>query len=370
MGIGVALARLLGPKEFGAFAVSIVAMLAVLSFNELGVSLAIVRWEGEPSEIAPTVTTISVVSSLLIYVGCFFGAPSFATAMGAPAAANVIRVLAINVVLDGLVATPVALMERYFRQDKKMIADQANNWIGSATSIGLAVMHFGAMSLAIGRLAGAGVAAILFIIFSPEPLRFGFDRHKARALCRFGLPLAGASLIVFAVTNADQIVVGRFLGATAVGFYALAFNLSGWPVTIFSVPIRTVAPALFSRLQRDRAAMRTGFLAGVGLMESVTLPVCLLISGAAVPLVHFVYGSRWGLAANALVWLGGLAALRIMFEFIYDFFVVLARSRVVFTVQLVWLIVLIPALIVGTRAYGIAGAGMAEVVVALGLVLP
>jgi O-antigen/teichoic acid export membrane protein len=370
MGIGVALARLLGPHEFGAFAVSVVALLMVMSFNELGVSLAIVRWEGDPREIAPTVTTISVVSSLIIYAGCFAGAPAFAATMGAPAATTVIRVLAINVIFDGLVSTPVALMERYFRQDKRMIADQANNWIGSATSIALAVMHFGAMSLAIGRLAGAGVAAVLFIIFSPEPLRFGWNRAKARELFAFGMPLAGASLIVFAVQNADQIVVGRYLGATAVGFYALAFNLSGWPITIFSVPIRTVAPALFSRLQRDRAQLKTGFLASVGLMESLTLPACLLISGASVPLVRFVYGAHWEPAARALVWLGVLAAIRILFEFIYDFFVILARSRVVFTVQLVWLILLIPALIVGTKMYGIAGTAMAEVVVSLVLVLP
>ena len=183
LGIGVALARILGPRQFGEFAVALVALLALLSFNELGVSLAIVRWEGEPSEIAPTVTTISVASSVIIYIGCFFGAPSFAAAMGAPAAANVIRVLAINVIFDGLVSTPVALMQRYFRQDKKMIADQANNWIGTGTSIGLALLHFGAMSLAIGRLTGAAVAAVLFIVFSPEPLRFGFDRSRHGLCC-------------------------------------------------------------------------------------------------------------------------------------------------------------------------------------------
>ena len=370
LGIGVALARLLGPQEFGTFAVSVVALLALLSFNELGVSLAIVRWEDDPKEIAPTVTTISVASSLIIYAGCFFAAPAFATAMGSPAAANVIRVLAINVVIDGLVSTPAALMQRYFRQGKKMVADQANNWVGTATSITLALAHFGAMSLAIGRLAGAAVAAVIFITFSPEPLRFGFDRKIARSLFRFGMPLAGASIIVFAVQNVDQIVVGRFLGATALGFYALAFNISSWPLNIFSMPVRSVAPALFSRLQHDRPAMRRGFLVGVGLLESVTLPVCLVISGAAVPIVHFVYGTRWEPAAAALVWLGGLAAVRIMFEFVYDFFVVLARSRVVFTVQLIWLVVLVPALIAGTKAYGIAGTGMAEVAVALGVVLP
>jgi PST family polysaccharide transporter len=370
LGIGVTLARILGPHEFGSFAVAMVALLALLSFNELGVSLAIVRWEGEPSEIAPTVMTISVVSSVIIYVGCFLGAPSFATAMGAPAAANVIRVLAINVIFDGLCSTPVALMQRYFNQKRKMIADQANNWVGTGMSIALALMHFGAMSLAIGRISGATAAAIIFIRYSPEPIRFGFDPALARKLIRFGMPLAGASIVVFAVQNADQFIVGRVLGATALGFYALAFNLSSWPLNIFSMPIRTVGPALFSRLQHDRPVMRKAFLSSLELVETCTLPICLLICGAAVPLIHFVYGPKWILASEALVWLGALAAIRILFEYIYDFFVVLARSSVVFTVQLVWLVVLIPALIAGTRVYGIGGAAMAEVVVALLVVLP
>lgn len=370
VGIGVALARILGPHQFGAFAVAMVVLLALLSFNELGVSLAIVRWEGKPAEIAPTVMTISVISSVIIYAGCFLSAPAFASMMGAPSATDVIRVLSVKVIFDGLASTPVALLERYFRQDRKMIADQANNWVGTGASIGLALLHFGAMSLAIGRLAGSAVAAVLFIVFSPEPVRFGFDRLKARELLRFGTPLAGASVVVFGIQNADQLVVGHVLGATALAFYVLAFNLSSWPLTIFSMPVRSVAPALFSRLQHDRPAMRETFLSCLQLVETVTLPSCLIISAAAVPLVGFVYGTRWAPAAQALIWLGGLAAIRILFEFIYDFFVVLARSRVVFTVQIAWLIALVPCLIAGTKAYGIGGAAMSEVAVGLFIVLP
>jgi PST family polysaccharide transporter len=59
-----------------------------------------------------------------------------------------------------------------------------------------------------------------------------------------------------------------------------------------------------------------------------------------------------------------------MCELIYDFFVVLARSGVVLAVQLVWLLALVPALIAGTRADGIAGAAMAEVAVSACVVLP
>jgi PST family polysaccharide transporter len=370
LGIGIVLARLLGPHAFGTYAVAMVALVALLSFNELGVSLAIVRWEGEPAEIAPTVATISLATSCVIYAGCFFAAPVFARSMGAPAAANVIRVLALNVLVDGVVSTPVAMMQRYFRQDRKMIADQVNNWLGAAVSVWLAWKGYGAMSLAVGRMTGAVVSGVLYVLLAPQPLRFGFDRAKARTLLRFGTPLAGASLVVFAISNADQLVVGHVLGATALGFYALAFNLASWPVNMFSVPVRSVAPAVFSRLQHDRSAMTTGFQTAVGLLGSATMPICLVIGGVAVPLVHFVYGARWLPAAQALVWLSAFAAFRILFELVYDYFVVLARSRVVFTVQLAWLIVLVPALVAGTRFYGIAGAGMAEIAVAALLVTP
>lgn len=370
LAIGIALARILGPKEFGTFAVAMVALLAVLSFNELGVSLAIVRWPGEPREIAPTVTTISTVSSAIIYLGCFLGAPAFSSAMGSPAATNVVRLLTLNVLLSGITAVPAALLQRTFRQDRKMVADQVNNWGGALISIVLAALGMGAMSLAVGRLIGTLAACSLFLIYSPEPLRFGFDPERARALLRFGLPLAGSSIIVFAAANVDQLVVGNVLGATALGYYVLAFNLSNWPVGMFSQPVRSVAPAAFARLQHDPPAMRRTFLSTAGLLAGVTLPVCLLLSGAAKPLIQFVYGTQWAPAATALFWLGILGGFRILFELVYDFFVVLARSRVVFTVQLVWLTALVPGLVVGARANGVSGVGAAQVLIAALVVLP
>ncbi len=370
LAFGILLARLLGPHEFGTYAVAFVALLAILSFNELGVSLAIVRWPDDPRDIAPTVATLSCVSSVILFAGFFLGAPAFAATMGAPAATPVIRVLALCILIDGVAAVPAALLQRYFRQDRRMIADQTNCWLGTAVSVGLALTGFGAMSLAIGQVVGTLASGILLLVFSPLPLRFGLSAAKARALLVFGLPLAGSSILVFLVGNVDNFIVGHVLGPTALGYYVLAWNLSSWPVQMFSQPVRNVAPAFFARLQHDRATMRTGFLSGAGMLGSLTLPVCLFISGAAVPLIRFVYGARWAPAAQALTWLALLAALRILFELVYDYFVVLARSRAVFTVQLAWLFALIPALIVGVRIDGIRGASIAGVAVAAFVVLP
>lgn len=370
LGIGVALARILGPDEFGTFAVAMVALLAMLSFNELGVSLAIVRWPGDPGRIAPTVMTIAVTSSVLVFVACYLAAPAFAAAMGAPDATPAIRVLALCVIVSGVVATPVGMLQRHFRQDRKMIADQVTTWAGALTSIGCALSGMGAMSLAIGQLTGALAGAVLFIAFEPRSLRPGFDREQARALLRFGLPLAGSSIVVFAATNVDKLIVGAVLGPVPLGVYVLAFNLSNWPNSIFSIPVRAVAPAMLARLQGDPPAMRRTFLSAMEMLASITVPVCVLLAAASAPVVQLLYGDEWTAAGPVLVWLALLGALRILFELVYDYFVVLANTRVVFAVQVVWLLALLPAVFFGVRSGGPAGAAAAQFAVGALIVAP
>jgi PST family polysaccharide transporter len=91
---------------------------------------------------------------------------------------------------------------------------------------------------------------------------------------------------------------------------------------------------------------------------------------ASAPVVHLLYGSEWTAAGPVLAWLALLGALRILFELIYDYFVVLANTRVVFTVQVVWLLALLPAVYLGVQAAGPAGAAVAQFAVGALVVLP
>lgn len=370
MAFSVFIARLLGPEEFGVYAVAMVAQLAILSFNELGVSLAIVRWPGNPREIAPTVATISVVSSTIIYIGCFFGAPYFASAMGAPDATNVVRVLTLSVIISGLVAVPATLLQRDFRQDKRTVADLTTALVSPFTTIVCVLAGMDAMSLALGALAGSVAGAVLFIWFVPEGLRFGFDRDRARKLLRFGMPLAGSSIVVFAAANIDKIVVGAIFGAKPLGIYTNAFNTSNLPVSIFSTPMRAVAPAAFARLQHDKPRMNRAFLMSSSLLGAIALPACIMLATAPHPFIRILYGDKWEPAAPVLSWLALLAALRIFFELVYDYFVVLANTRAVFTIQVVWLIALAPSIWLGAQLFDLPGTGAAQLAVGVFIVLP
>ncbi len=370
LAVGVALARLLGPAEFGTYAVAFVALIALLSFNELGVSLAIVRWADDPDVIAPTVTTISIATSAVLTGAAWAVAPSFAAAMGDPGATGVIRLLSLCVLVNGVVATPAALLQRRFRQDQRMIADQVNVWVGAGVSIALALLGWGAWSLAVGRLAGSLLSAVLLCHYGPLPRRLGFDRTHVRGLLGFGLPLAGASVVVFVVGFVDQVVVGRVLGPVLLGSYVLALNLASWPVTLFSQPLRSVAPALFSRLRHDPDRMRGDLVRVLRPLAVAALPLCVVISVTAPAIVRIVYGDDWAAAAGALRWLALLAGVRILAELAYDYLVVLGCSGALLRLQLVWIAALVPAVWLGVEHGGVDGAGLALVLVGVLVGIP
>ena len=130
--------------------------------------------------------------------------PAFAQAMGDPDAIDTVRLMLVCVPLNGLVATPAALLQRAYQQGRRTVADQVNIWLGAGISVVLAVFGWGAMSLAIGRVVAYCVFAGMLIVFSPDPLRFGWNPAVVAPLLRFGLPLAGASIVVFAVERSQN----------------------------------------------------------------------------------------------------------------------------------------------------------------------
>lgn len=370
MAVGVVLARLVAPEDFGVFATALVAFSLVMSVSEMGVTVALLRWPGDPREIAPTVTTLALASAVTLAAACAGAAAPVAAALGAPEAAPVLRVLALAVLVAGPSAVPMALLQRAFRQDRRMVADQANLVVSTVVAVVLALRGHGAMSLAWSRVAGNAVSAVLLIVMAPARPLPGFDRDRARELLATGLPLAGASLVVFAILNVDYVVVGSALGPVALGFYLMAFNLSSWPVNAFSSTVRPVSVAGFSRLLDDPSALGAAFARALGRLLGLTFPVCALLATLGGPLVRVVYGPRWGPAAAALAGLALLGAARVALELAYDFLAAVGASRSLFRLQVGWLAALVPALAVGARAGGIRGVAVAHVAVAVLVVGP
>jgi O-antigen/teichoic acid export membrane protein len=122
-------------------------------------------------------------------VVCFALAPNLADLMNAPQATGVLRLLCIQVIFDGISTVLSGTLTRRFLQARRFVADSSNFALGTTVTIILAVAGRGAMSLAIGRIAGGIVGMVLIWIFSPVMFGPGWEREEARELVR-AMPVA------------------------------------------------------------------------------------------------------------------------------------------------------------------------------------
>jgi PST family polysaccharide transporter len=367
---GVILARLLVPADYGLYTVAFVTLVLLANVNDVGLESTLVRWPGEVAAVARTATTLIFSVSVALYGLAFVAAPFLARSLNSPDAAGIIRLLAFCVVINGVFAVPSALLTRTFAQDKRAVADVAGFVVSTAVTIGLAMAGAGAWSLAWGRLAGNLVNGVLHFALAPARYRPGWDGAVARRLVASGLPLAGALLCATAVYNVDYLVIGRILGPVALGLYVMAFNLSSWPVSMFTEAVGRVSVAGFARLQTDLPALRAAFRRSLTLVMIAAIPVCVLMAALAQPLIGFVYGDRWLPAAQALRFLVVLGLIRVAFHLAYDLLVAVGRGRSALGLHVLWLSALLPALILGTHIDGIRGAGLGHMAVSAAVVLP
>lgn len=367
--LGIVLARLLAPQQFGVYAVALTVQGILITVTDLGLSADLVRAR-EPLRREPTVATLSLASGIVLASVMIATARPVAQALGSAQATPVIIVLALTIAVAGVGVVPYARMQRAFQQKQLFYTSAVDFTIGTAVTITLVLLGWGPMALAVGRVVAQPCATALQFILTRCRPRFGFDRALAGSALAYGLPLAGANFLSMALLNVDNVVVVRLTGATALGYYVLAFNVASWPMTAIGQTVRPVALAAFSRLHRDGVSPGASVAVSIRLIWPVAVAAAFVLGATSVPLVAVLYGGRWLPAAPVLAALASFGALRVVFDLFATFLMARGATHPVMWIQGIWLVALIPAMIIGARLWGLAGAGWAHVVVGVVVVLP
>ena len=265
-----------------------------------------------------------------------------------------------------MTVVPFAMLQRRFQQKELFFAAVVDFVVSTTVTLVLIALGFGVLGLAIGRVCAQLAAAVTMFALAKVVPRLGIDRTVVRPVLAFGLPIAAANLLSWALLNADNVILARVLGVTALGYYVLAFNISSWPMSALSQMVRSVALPYFSR-----AGMTTNALATVtSLAWALALPAGAALAVLAESVIAVVYGDRWLPGAGVLAALGVYGALRVVFDVFAGSLYAAGRPRPVLWVQLASLIPLVGAIVIGAHLWGIVGAGWAHVVVAAVVVLP
>ncbi|MGO4837813.1 oligosaccharide flippase family protein, partial [Rhizobiaceae sp. 2RAB30] len=230
-------------------------------------------------------------------------APAVAVFYGDPRMTGIALAAAAPLLLGSLAALPLALMNRRLKFGQLALNDVITAVAGLVATIAAALAGLGYWSLVIGPAVSALVAlaaAWRVARWRPDKPSFRIDRE----ILSFGANLTGFNLVNFFARNLDTILIGKFSGATELGYYDRAYKLMLFPLQNISQPLTRLMIPLMSRIQDDKPRFRSIYMDTNWLLAAVTAPGIAALTMTSTQVVGLLFGERWLAVAPIFAWLG------------------------------------------------------------------
>jgi len=323
-GLGIVLARLLPPEDFGIVGVALIVTGFATTLTELGLGPALIqRKEISERHIRVCVTisaSLAIVTCLVLYGSAGAIASFFRDARVAP----VLQVLSLSFVLSGFGITGRALLTRRLAFRESVLIQMVASILGyGGVAVVMAALGYGYWSLVGGTLAQALLSTVLTYGAARHSLRPLVDRAAIRDLAGFSAGMSLTSVVNYFARQGDYFVVGRLTSAASLGLYTRAYTLMTLPLTFIGSALSQVLFPSAARIQHDQDRFRRAYLTAFGLSVAVSLPISLGVSVLAPEVILIIYGQPWAPAIPLLQ----ILALFGMFRMSYNTAAAFVRAR-------------------------------------------
>lgn len=365
------LARILDPKDLGLVALAWTVLYFVEQIQETGVGSALIHRRQDVERAAASALLWAPAASVVLYLALFAVTPLVARFLHSPDLVDVLRVMALVLVFRGLAVVPGAILERSLDFRSRTIAELAAAFAQTAAFIGLAVAGLGVWSLVLGNLVAAAVQTALFWLLVPwRPSPSLASRRIMVELMRYGRFVGAHNILTVVNNTVDNIVVSRVLGTTSVGLYSVAFRLANLPNSVIGAIVTRPMFALYSTLQHDRAAVRGAYVRTFQRLALLSLPATVGLAVAAEPIVQVLLGDKWLDAVPALRILAVYALIKPFGSVSAEALKGIGAPHWTLVFDVAHVAVAIPALVILTHAFDLAGAAISMVLAIAAATVP
>lgn len=297
--IGIAstliLARLLVPEDFGIVAMASLVVALVDTLLDLGVGSALVQNRNADRDDFNTAWTLGLLqASFAAGLIAFIGAPLAADYFNDPRVVDVLRVMALSVLIGGLQNIGIVMFQKdmEFGRDFRFLF--LRRIIGFTVTIALAVWLQSYWAMVFGSLAGRFGGVVLSYWLHEFRPRLSLARISK--LWSFSQWILVRNLGSYGATQTDKMIVGRREGASSLGAYTLADEIAAMPTGELLAPLGRVLFPAFVRVADQPEELRRIFCLAFGVQVLIALPAGVglaLVAPIAVPLL---LGAQWTMA--------------------------------------------------------------------------
>jgi O-antigen/teichoic acid export membrane protein len=289
------LARLLSRADFGLLAMIMTVVGFAQVYADMGFSAAIIYRQDATRDELSTLYWMNLAASFGLFfvmvatspaVAVFYHQPGLQTAMIWASAIFLITPFGQQFQM---------LLQKQLLFKRLSVIEMLASVLGLCVAVTAALAHQGVYALIWGQLANAGTKSLLLAVYGWRNwrphlhLRFG----DLKGYLGFGLYQMGENSVYYWAANADYLFIGRFLGATPLGVYTIAYQLVVMPLVKLTPVLTRVSFPVFAKRQDDDPALRRGYCKVIELVAFVSWPLLVGLAATAPVAVLVLYGRRW-----------------------------------------------------------------------------
>lgn len=307
--IGVILARILSPAEFGLIGMAMVFISLSEIFTNMGLSAALVQRLDPSEEHYSSSFYLNLAAALFLTVLFIVTAPLIAGFFKTKEITSIIRVLSLSLLISGFSVVQEARLRKFMKFNILAKARLVSSVISGITGIAMAFTGFGVWSLVAQTLLGRTITTVYYWLASGWKPKILYRFRAIKELWSYGLNMFVSGLIDRAYSQIDSIVIARIFSPTDLGLYSRAKSLNRFIIQYSSESIGSVTFPAMAAIQDNRQRMIELGLKAETLIAFFSFGLLGLLYVTAGPLILTLFGPKWeaSISIYKLLCLSGFA---------------------------------------------------------------
>ncbi|WP_223306011.1 oligosaccharide flippase family protein [Massilia sp. NR 4-1] len=289
----VVLARLLTPEESGIYSIAAALVGLVQIVRDFGVGSYLIQERELDREKLRAALGLALAAAAAIAAVLAMASLPLAAFYSQPVLGEVLRLMALNILLLPLTATTIPCLRRQMRFGAIYTISTVQAASQLSCAVALAWLGYGCLSLAYASLLASTAGLLACLYLRPPGLPWLPSWRGTRRLLGFGACATGGNLVDELGVIAPELLIGRLLDAASVGLYGKAQGL----LSLFNQAITSaVSPVVlpwYARHLREGSDVRAAYLSTVNCMTALAWPFFSFLGLMAPAAVHLLYGAQW-----------------------------------------------------------------------------
>ncbi|MFW6194335.1 MAG: lipopolysaccharide biosynthesis protein [Halobacteriota archaeon] len=355
------LARILAPHDFGLLGIALLTMAALERFSEPGFGQALIQKKDDIESYLNTAWTFKILRSVILFIIIYLISPYVAFFFETSEAEPIIQAIGLCILFSGFNNIGTIYFRKELEFNREFAFRFSRTIVDFVVAVSAAIILQSVWALVYGKVASTLVACIVSYLIHPYRPRLSFDLPKARELFTFGKWVMGSTILIFLLTQGDDIFVGKLLGAAALGFYQLAYRISNMPATEITKVISQVTFPAYSKLQDNVKKLRKSYLMVLQFTTFLSIPLAGMILVLASDFTRLFLGEKWMPMVPAMQVLAIFGLLRSIGATTGPVFMAVGKPELVTKITFIRLFLMLALIYPLTITWGIVGASIAVV---------